>query len=48
MRDRIDWGRREQAIKVRIQDKVRVYGAQDMTQEELRALVPSLQRNEAV
>ena len=40
---RADWERREQAIKLRIKQKVRVYSAQDMTQEELRALVPSLQ-----
>ena len=37
------WEEREQAIRLRIREKVIVYSAQDMTQEELRALVPSQQ-----
>ena len=40
---RAAWEQREEAIRLRIVEKVRVYSAQDMTQEELRALVPSLQ-----
>ena len=39
---RADWERRDEAIKLRLNEKVRVYSAQHMTQEELRALVPSL------
>jgi len=40
---RAAWEQREEAIRLRILEKVRVYSAQDMTQQELRALVPSLQ-----
>ena len=40
---RVAWEQREEAIRLRIVEKVRVYSAQDMTQEELRALVPSIQ-----
>ena len=39
---RADWEQQEQAIRLRIKKKVRIYSAQNMTQEELRALVPSL------
>ena len=41
------WEQRERAIKLRIEEKVRVYSAQEMTQEELRALVPSLREEVA-
>ena len=41
--DRTNWQGREQAIRMQIENKVRVYSAQELTQEELRALVPSLQ-----
>jgi hypothetical protein len=44
---RADWERREQAIVMRIKQKVRVYSALDMTQEDLRALVPSLREESA-
>ena len=44
---RAGWEEREQAIRLRIKEKVRVYSAQDMTQDELRALVPSLQEEVA-
>ena len=45
--DQTDWQGLEQAIRMQIENKVRVYTAQEMTQEELRALVPSLQEEVA-
>jgi len=40
--NRANWEEREQRILERIRSKVRVYSSRDMTQEELRELVPSL------
>ena len=45
--DQTNWQGREQAIRMQIENKVRVYSAQELTQEELRALVPSLQEEVA-
>ena len=36
------WQRMEQTVLARIEARVRTYSCRDMTQEELRALVPSL------
>ena len=40
--EREHWQRMEQTVHARIEARVRIYSCQDMTQEELRALVPSL------
>ena len=40
--NKANWKEREQQILERIRGKVRVYSSRDMTQEELRELVPSL------
>jgi hypothetical protein len=37
------WMRREEALKREIRRRIRVFTPQNMSQEELRALVPSLQ-----
>lgn len=37
------WARMDQMIHNRIEEGVRIYSCRDMTQEELRSLVPSLQ-----
>jgi hypothetical protein len=44
--NRANWEEREQRILERIRGKVRVYSSRDMTQEELRDLVPSLRDKE--
>ena len=41
--DHVRWEHGKQAVIKRIEGQVRVFSARDMTQEELRALVPSLQ-----
>jgi len=39
--------RMEQALRRRIEEKVRIYSSKDMSQEELRALVPSMHKETA-
>jgi hypothetical protein len=41
--DHVRWEQGKQEVLKRIEGQVRVFSARDMTQEELRALVPSLQ-----
>jgi ribosomal protein L24E len=41
--ERAHLNRMERELHRRIQEKVRIYSSQDMPQEELRSLVPSLQ-----
>ena len=41
------WRRMEQAPHRRIEEKVRTYNSKDMSQEELRALVPSMHEEAA-
>jgi predicted dithiol-disulfide oxidoreductase (DUF899 family) len=45
--ERAHLNRMEREFHRRIQWRVRVYSSQDMTQEELRSLVPSLQKEAA-
>ena len=45
--ERAHWEKMERELHGRIQERVRIYSTQDMTQEELRALVPSLQEEAA-
>lgn len=45
--ERAHWERIEQALHRRIEEKVRVYSSKDMSQEELRALVPSMHEEAA-
>ena len=45
--ERAHWDRLERELHGRIEGNVRIYSSQDMTQEELRALVPSLQEEAA-
>ena len=40
------WQQQDRKILKRIEQKVRVFKAQDMTQKELRELVPSMRRKE--
>ena len=41
--ERAHWERLERELHGRIEGNVRIYSSKDMTQEELRSLVPSLQ-----
>ena len=41
--ERAHWERLELELRGRIEGNMRIYSSQDMTQEELRSLVPSLQ-----
>jgi len=41
--ERAHWERLVRELHGRIEEKIRIYSSQDMTQEELRSLVPSLQ-----
>ena len=41
--ERAHWERLERELHGRIEGNIRIYSSQDMTQEELRSLVPSLQ-----
>jgi protein-arginine kinase activator protein McsA len=43
----LHWERMERELQRRIEEKVRIYNSKDMTQEELRALVPSLHEKAA-
>ena len=45
--ERAHWERLERELHGRIEGNVRIYSSQDMTQEELRSLVPSLQEEAA-
>jgi len=45
--ERAHWERMERALHGRIEGRIRIYSTQDMTQEELRALVPSLHEEAA-
>jgi len=45
--ERVHWRRMEQALHRRIEEKVRTYSSKDMSQEELRALVPSMHEEAA-
>ena len=45
--ERAHWERMERELHGRIEGRIRIYSTQDMTQEELRALVPSLQEEAA-
>jgi hypothetical protein len=45
--ERAHWKRMERELHGRIEERIRIYSAQDLTQEELRALVPSLQEEAA-
>jgi hypothetical protein len=40
--ERAHWERLERELHGRIEGNVRIYSSEDMTQEELRSLVPSL------
>jgi hypothetical protein len=41
--ERAHWERLELELRGRIEGNIRIFSSQDMTQEELRSLVPSLQ-----
>jgi hypothetical protein len=41
--EKAKWRQMDQAIHERIKERVRIYSCRDMTQKELRDLVPSLQ-----
>jgi hypothetical protein len=41
--ERVHWERLERELHGRIEGNIRIYSSEDMTQEELRSLVPSLQ-----
>jgi len=43
----VHWRRMEQALHRRIEEKVRIYSSKDVSQEELRALVPSMHEEAA-
>jgi len=45
--ERAHWERLERELHGRIEGNIRIYSSQDMTQEELRSLVPSLQEKAA-
>ena len=45
--ERAHWERMERELHGRIEERIRIYSTQDMTQEELRSLVPSLQEEAA-
>jgi hypothetical protein len=45
--DRAHWERLERELHRRIEGNIRIYSSQDMSQEELRSLVPSLQEEAA-
>ena len=41
------WGRMERELQRRIKERIHLYSSKDMSQEELRSLVPSLQEEAA-
>jgi hypothetical protein len=41
--ERAHWERVERELHGRIEERIRIYSSQEMSQEELRSLVPSLQ-----
>ena len=43
----LHWERMERELQRRIEEKIRIYNSKGMTQEELRALVPSLHEKAA-
>ena len=45
--DRAHWERMERELHRRIEEGIKIYSSQDMSQEELRALVPSIQEEAA-
>ena len=45
--ERAHWERMERELHGRIEERIRIYSSQDMSQEELRSLVPSLQEEAA-
>jgi hypothetical protein len=45
--ERAHWERLEHELHGRIEGNIRIYSSQDMSQEELRSLVPSLQEKAA-
>jgi hypothetical protein len=45
--ERARWERMERELHGRIEERIRIYSSQDMSQEELRSLVPSLQEEAA-
>jgi len=45
-RDKARWQRKERALIKRIEGQIRVFSSKNMTQAELRALVPSIQKGE--
>jgi len=45
--ERAHWEKMERKIHRRIAERIRIYNSQDMSQEELRTLVPSLQEEAA-
>jgi len=45
--ERAHWSRMDQALHRRIEQKVRIYSSEDMSQESLRALVPSMHEKAA-
>ena len=45
--ERVHWERLERELHGRIEGNIRIYSSEDMTQEELRSLVPSLQEKAA-
>ena len=45
--ERAHWERLERELHGRLQGNIRIYSSRDMTQEELRSLVPSMQEEAA-
>ena len=45
--ERAHWEKMERELHGRIERRIRIYSSRDMTQEELRSLVPSLQEEAA-
>ena len=45
--ERAHWERMERELHRRIEEGIKIYSSQDMSQEELRSLVPSLQEEAA-
>jgi len=45
--ERAHWEKMERKLYRRIAERTRIYNSQDMSQEELRTLVPSLQEEAA-
>jgi ribosomal protein L24E len=45
--ERAHWERMERELHGRVEGRIRIYSSQEMSQEELRSLVPSLQEEAA-